>query len=75
MYFGFDINNVKLPNNVPLYFIQGDCDYITLTDIVQTYYDSIDTEEKGMFIIKDAGHTPFLDKPDEFCEIVKECLN
>ena len=75
MYFGFDINDVALPENVPLYFIQGDCDYITPTDMVQSYYDSIDVEDKCILIIEDVGHTPFLDNPDEFYESVKSCLD
>lgn len=74
MYFGFDINDVKLPGDVPLYFIQGDCDYITPTDMVQSYYDSIDVENKYILIVENAGHTPFLDNPDKFYEVVKFCL-
>lgn len=74
MYFGFDINDVKLPYNVPMYFIQGDCDYITPTDMVQKYYDSIDISGKDMVVIENTGHTPFLDNPETFCRKVKELL-
>lgn len=75
MYFEFDIYDVELSDNIPLYFIQGDCDYITPTDMVQTYYNTIGTEAKDMIIIEDAGHTPFLDNPEKFCEIIKSCFS
>ena len=74
MYFGFDINEINLPPNVPLYFIQGECDYITPTDMVQIYYDSLNVENKRMVIIENAGHTPFLDSPDMFYDAIKYCL-
>lgn len=74
MYFGFNINDVELPDSVPLYFIQGDCDYITPTDMVRKYYDSIDIHSKNMVIIENTGHTPFLDNPESFCQKVKELL-
>lgn len=74
MYFGFNINDVELTDSVPLYYIQGDCDYITPTDMVQNYYDSIDIHSKDMVIIENTGHTPFLDNPESFCHKVKELL-
>lgn len=63
MYFGFDIDDIELPKDVPVYFIQGECDYITPTDMVELYYDNIDNVQKDMVIIANTGHTPFLDKP------------
>lgn len=71
MYFGFDIDDIELPKDVPVYFIQGECDYITPTDMVKLYYDNIDNVQKDMVIIENTGHTPFLDKPELFYEAVK----
>ena len=73
LYFGFNIYDIVLPDNVPLFFIQGDCDYITPTDMVQEFYDSIKVNSTDMIIIEKAGHTPFLDNPEVFCESVKKC--
>ena len=74
LYYGFNIQDVTLPETIPVIFIQGDCDYITPTDIVREYYDGIDAARKAMYMIEDAGHTPFLDHPQEFCEVVKTSI-
>ena len=71
MYFRFDQNEVRLPENVPVLFVQGDCDYITPTDMVKEYCESARSDTVRMVTIPDAGHTPFLDNPAAFCETVK----
>ena len=71
MYFGFDLNEIRLPENVPVLFVQGDCDYITPTDMVKAYCASANSDTVRMVTIPDAGHTPFLDNPAAFCETVK----
>ena len=71
MYFRFDLNEVRLPENVPVLFVQGDCDYITPTDMVKEYCESARSDTVRMVTIPDAGHTPFLDHPAAFCETVK----
>ena len=71
MYFGFDLNEIRLPENVPVLFVQGDCDYITPTDMVKEYCESARSDTVRMVTIPDAGHTPFLDNPAAFCETVK----
>ncbi len=67
IYFGFDIKGVVLPHNVPINIIQGDCEYITPTDMVQKYYDNMDINSKNMDIIVNTGHTPFIDNSKSFC--------
>ena len=71
MYFGFDLSEIRLPENVPVLFVQGDCDYITPTDMVKAYCASANSDTVRMVTIPDAGHTPFLDHPAAFCEAVK----
>ena len=71
MYFRFDLNEVRLPENVPVLFVQGDFDYITPTDMVKAYCASANSDTVRMVTIPDAGHTPFLDNPAAFCETVK----
>ena len=71
MYFGFDLNEIRLPENVPVLFVQGNCDYITPTDIVKEYCESARCDTVRMVTIPDAGHTPFLDHPAAFRETVK----
>ena len=71
MYFGFDLNQIRLSENVPVLFVQGDCDYITPTDMVKEYCESADSDSVRIVTIPDTGHTPFLDNPAAFCEAVK----
>lgn len=74
MYFAFDVNNFKNEYNFPICFIQGSHDWITPTDLVKDYYKKLNAEHKAFFIIENAGHTPFLDNPDEFCKKIKQFL-
>ena len=71
MYIGFDLNKIRLSENVPVLFVQGDCDYITPTDMVKEYCESTDSDSVRIVTIPDTGHTPFLDNPAAFCEAVK----
>ena len=71
MYIGFDLNKIRLSENVPVLFVQGDCDYITPTDMVKEYCESADSDSVRIVTIPDTGHTPFLDNPAAFCEAVK----
>ena len=74
MYFAFDVNNFKNEYNFPICFIQGSHDWITPTDLVKDYYKKLNAEHKAFVIIENAGHTPFLDNPDEFCKKIKQFL-
>lgn len=71
MYFQFDVMDFANEYNIPICFIQGDNDWITPTDMVADYYSTVSSEQKEMIIINNAGHTPFLDNPEQFCNTVK----
>lgn len=75
MYFQFDVMKLSKEYDIPICFIQGDSDPITPTGLVDNYYESIISDEKRMIVINNAGHTPFLDKPKQFCEAVKTFLS
>ena len=75
MYFQFDITDLSEDYNIPICFIQGDSDWITPTDMVVDYYSRISAEKKEMVTINNAGHTPFLDDPEQFCKAVKDFLS
>ena len=79
MYFQFDVMKLSKEYDIPICFIQGKSDWITPTSLVNDYYEVIATDKKEMIVINNAGHTPFLDNPEQFCEAVKtflsECKN
>ena len=74
MYFDFDINQLSLEYEVPVYFIQGEKDYITPTSMVEDYYESIIAPRKKLYKIPGTGHVPFLDSPVEFANMVNALL-
>lgn len=75
MYFQFDVMDLSEKYDIPICFIQGDSDWITPTDMVADYYSYISAKKKEMVTIENAGHTPFLDNPEQFCESVKTFLS
>lgn len=79
MYFQFDVMTLSKEYDIPICFIQGDSDWITPTSLVSDYYGIIASDKKEMIVINNAGNTPFLDNPEQFCEATKtflsECKN
>ncbi len=59
---------------VPITFITGDCDWITPFVNVEEYMNVISAPQKKLIYIENAGHTPFLDKPEEFSDAVQRSL-
>jgi len=74
MYYDFNSYDLETEYQVPTYFIQGICDYITPTEMVEAYYKTIKAPKKKFITIKNTGHTPFLDAPDEFAKAVRNVL-
>lgn len=75
MYFQFDVMKLNKEYDIPICFIQGDSDWVTPTSLVIDYYEIIMSDKKEMIVINNAGHTPFLDNPEQFCEAVKTFLS
>lgn len=75
MYFQFQAESTSNASDIPICFIQGDGDWIAPTDMVAEYYSSITIPNKKLAIIENAGHTPFLDEPERFCEEVEGFLS
>lgn len=71
MYFDFDIYDQGLTYEVPMYFIQGSNDYITPTEMVEKFYEPLKAPEKKMVLQENGGHTPFLDDPKAFADLLK----
>lgn len=61
--------------NFPVAFISGSEDWITPKILVEDYYKQISAPKKTMEIIKDAGHSPFMDSPKEFSDAVLKILH
>ncbi len=75
MYFRYRIEDSGRRYSMPVCFIQGNSDWITPTPMVRDYYENVVAARKAMVVIRDAGHTPFLDYPQRFCAAVREFLS
>jgi len=74
MYFDFNVEKMSDEYSIPICFIQGESDWITPTGMVKDYYDTISASSKKFVVIDNAGHTPFLDNPEQFCDEVRRFL-
>lgn len=74
-YYEFDTSNFNSSFDVPMYFIQGEDDWITPTPMVEEYFKTVNSPDKELIIMQGCGHTPFLDDPIEFAESVKTLLH
>ncbi len=74
-FFGFDISQLSESYDVPVYYIAGDSDYGVCQNDVKQYYDKITAPDKGFYMLKNTGHSPFMDNPQLYCNTIKEILN
>ena len=59
---------------VPMYYIAGENDWQVPSVVAQKYYQTIKAPNKGFYWMKEAGHFPSLDNPNEFNQIVAKIL-
>ncbi len=74
-YTGFDLNRGKTGHGMehdieflqnatefklPVYFIQGEADLVTVAELTQAYVDKIHAPHKQLIMVKAAGHNPNL---------------
>lgn len=74
MYYTFNANDYEEEYKVPMYYIQGACDYITPTEMVEAYYNVLNAPKKRLIKIENTGHTPFLDDPVAFAKAVRSIV-
>ena len=59
---------------IPVAFIMGSEDYITVTSLVVDYYNMVEAPSKQLFIIENSGHNLMLSQPNVFSEKLNEAL-
>jgi pimeloyl-ACP methyl ester carboxylesterase len=70
-----DISRLGNKYKVPMYYISGEADWQTPRIMVEEYYKKVESPDKAMVIIKDAGHSPFVDQPEQYQEAFKSLLS
>lgn len=65
----------NLQYEIPVNIIAGDCDWTTPYSMAADYFSSISSPDKEFITIKNTGHIPFIDRPEEFSEEVRKALS
>ena len=62
------VYDYTLPDEIPIILVSGDCDWTTPYCMALGYFNKISSPCKEFLTIQNAGHTPFIDKPEEFSQ-------
>jgi len=58
--------------DIPIYIIQGKYDYQVSYQLAKEYLDLIDAPQKAFFTFEQSAHSPNLEEPHHFVEVIKE---
>jgi len=56
--------------DVPLVMVQGQLDQVAPATPAQRFYDSVTAPSKRLIWFEDSAHTPQLDQPDKFRDVL-----
>lgn len=72
-YHKFSINsNEKIDFKIPIYFFNGYYDYTCPTPMVETFYNSISSPNKDIYIFENSAHSPLWEENDKVIKIMLE---
>ncbi|KKB50874.1 hypothetical protein HMPREF1212_01601 [Parabacteroides sp. HGS0025] len=60
--------------DIPVYIIQGKYDYQVSYRLAKEYSERISAPEKGFYTMENSAHSPNLEEPERFVEIVRSCV-
>lgn len=60
---------------IPVYIIQGKYDYQVSHQLAKEYLDSITAPKKAFFTFEESAHSPNLEEPERFVELVRGIAN
>ncbi|MBE6612668.1 MAG: alpha/beta hydrolase [Ruminococcaceae bacterium] len=66
----YSVYRYPLRYDVPMYFISGEGDTMTPISLSRRFYEQLDCPDKQFFTVAGAGHSPMLDRPGLFADIV-----
>lgn len=58
--------------DIPVYIIQGKYDYQVSYQLAKEYLDSINAPKKEFFTFEESAHSPIVEEPHHFVEVMKE---
>ena len=60
---------------IPVYIIQGKYDYQVSYELARKYLDSINAPKKMFFTFEESAHSPNIEEPERFVEVVRSIDN
>ena len=74
-FFKFDIEDFSHTYKVPVYYLAGEGDYAVCQRDIKAYYETIEAPDKSFYQLKNAGHSMFMDNPQQYCDTIKDILS
>jgi pimeloyl-ACP methyl ester carboxylesterase len=59
---------------VPVWFVSGKYDYITVASITRDYYEALQAPAKGFVLFERSAHMPLFEEPGKFAELMLKVL-
>ena len=60
---------------VPVYIVHGKYDYQVSHVLAREWFDKIETPKKMFFTFENSAHSPNMEEPEKFVELVREIEN
>jgi len=72
--FPYSLYHYPLTYQIPVYYILGEDDWQVPSVLGVDYFNKISAPDKELILIKEAKHTPMLEKPDEFLKAMRKVV-
>lgn len=59
---------------IPVWFVSGKYDYITVSSLTQRYYEQLQAPDKEFILFEKSAHLPLFEEPEKFTELMIEIL-
>lgn len=74
-FFRFDIEDFSHAYKIPVYYLAGEGDYAVCQRDIKAYYETIEAPDKAFYQLKNAGHSMFMDNPQQYCDTIKDIIS
>lgn len=72
--FPYSLYDYPLTYKVPVYYILGEEDWQVPSVLAVDYFNKIDAPAKELILMKEAKHSPMLEKPEEFLKAMRQVV-
>ncbi len=73
-FFNLNLYDFGTSYQVPMHYITGEFDVNTPVDLLKPYFELLEAPQKTLTIMENTGHLLFMEKPENFAQVVKMIL-